>query len=199
MLIDDLMPRWEVGSRHHIVVNAGVAGTYAAIRSANLGAHPLVRVMLGLRALPGALVSGRLGELGTRASARMTLADFEGRGFHVVSESAPNEMLIGLEGAFWTVNGGLRPVSATDFSTPVPAGLARAAWSFSVEALTPTSSALRTETRVLTGSPAARRRFRLYWAVVGVGSGLIRRLMLRAIKGEAELTAQTESATDGLF
>jgi hypothetical protein len=189
VLIDEVMPRWEVGSRHQIAVNAGVAQTYAAIRSADLGAHPMVRVMLGLRALPDALRSRKLGELRRRASAPITLADFEGRGFHVVAESAPTEMLIGLEGAFWTVSGRLRPVSAADFSTPVPASLARAAWSFSVETTSQTSCVLRTETRVLTGSAAARRRFRLYWVVVGVGSGLIRRLMLRAIKGEAERTA----------
>jgi hypothetical protein len=199
MLIDDVMPRWEVGSRHHIVVNAGVTETYAAIRSANLGAHPMMRVMLGLRALPGAFVSGKLGELGARASAPITFADFEARGFHIVAESAPTDMLIGLEGAFWTVSGRLRPVSAADFRTPVPASLARAAWSFSVETTSQTSCVLRTETRVLTGSAAARRRFRLYWAVVGVGSGLIRRMMLRAIKGEAERTPPGESVSDGLF
>jgi len=186
MLIDDVMPKWEVGSRHQIVVHAGVAETYAAIRSANLGAHPMARLMLGVRALPGALLSGTLRELRTRNSAPIALADFEARGFHVVAESPPTDMLIGLEGEFWTVSGRLRPVSAADFRTPVPPGLARAAWSFTVEAVTPTSTILKTETRVLTGSPAARRRFRCYWAVVGMGSGLIRRMMLRAIKGEAE-------------
>lgn len=199
MLIDDVMPWWEVGARHHIMVNAGVAETYAAIRSANLGAHPMMRVMLGLRALPGALFSRKLGELAARASAPITFADFEARGFHVVAESAPSEMLLGLEGAFWTVSGRLRPVAAADFGTPVPAGLARAAWSFSVEAVTPTSSALRTETRVLTGGAAARRRFTLYWAVVGVGSGLIRRMMLRAIKSEAERMPPGETVSHGLF
>lgn len=190
MLIDELMPTWEVGSRHQILVNAGVGETYAAIRSANLGSHPMVRLMLGLRALPGALMAGKLGELGSRSAAPITLTDFEGRGFCVVAESAPCDLLIGLEGAFWTVGGDLRPLNAADFMTPVPANLARAAWSFTVEAVPGASSLLTTETRVLTGSPAARRRFRLYWAVVGVGSGVIRRLMLRAIKGEAERNVQ---------
>jgi hypothetical protein len=42
------------------------------------------------------------------------------------------------------------------------------------------------ETRIFTPDAVARRRFRRYWLMIRPGSGLIRRLMLRSIRAEAE-------------
>ena len=69
------------------------------------------------------------------------------------------------------------------FGIDVP-GL-RAVGNFRVDAV-PSGSVLRTETWVETFSPRARRLFRVYWAVIGPFSGLIRRILLRAAKRRAE-------------
>jgi hypothetical protein len=45
---------------------------------------------------------------------------------------------------------------------------------------------LTTETRVACGDPASRAKFRAYWTVVRPFSGLIRILMLRAVRRECE-------------
>lgn len=45
---------------------------------------------------------------------------------------------------------------------------------------------LTTETRVAVEDPGARRRIAVYWAVIRVGSGLIRRDVLRAVRRRAE-------------
>ena len=45
---------------------------------------------------------------------------------------------------------------------------------------------LTTETRVTATDPRTRARFRLYWTVIRLGSGLIRRDMLRAVARRAE-------------
>jgi hypothetical protein len=45
---------------------------------------------------------------------------------------------------------------------------------------------LSTETRIAATDARARRRFAAYWLVVRPGSGLIRRLWLRAVKKRAE-------------
>jgi hypothetical protein len=186
MLIDDLMPRWDVRSRHQISVQATAAVTYAAIRSVDLGAHPIVRGLLGLRRLPAALARGRFQWSGVRGSEPLTLPVLESRGFHVVAESSPRELVVGVEGAFWTLSGDLRQVSAAAFGTPILPGLARATWCFTVEPVTTDACVLATETRVCASDAPTRRRLLLYWAGVGWGSGLIRRFMLRAIKVEAE-------------
>jgi hypothetical protein len=186
VLIDEFMPRWDVRSHHRIAVSASPERTYAAVRTADLGAHPVVRAMLAMRALPSALAAGRVRELRARGFRAITLAEFEQQGFRVVAERPPTDLLIGLEGTFWKSDGDLRPVSAATFREAVPRGLARGAWSFCVDRISATESVLSTETRVLTGGNTARWRFRLYWVFVGWGSGVIRRLMLRSIKAEAE-------------
>jgi hypothetical protein len=64
----------------------------------------------------------------------------------------------------------------------VPAGLARGVWNFAVADETLGAVRITTETRVLCGDAASRRRFRRYWFFVRPFSGLIRIVMLRAIR-----------------
>ena len=45
---------------------------------------------------------------------------------------------------------------------------------------------LSTETRIQYFGAAARRKFRLYWTLVGPFSGLIRRALLRGVRQQAE-------------
>ena len=47
-------------------------------------------------------------------------------------------------------------------------------------------SILTTETRVYANSPAALRRFGIYWRLIHPGSDIIRRMWLRAIALRAE-------------
>jgi hypothetical protein len=187
VLIDRFLPRWDARERHRIAIRAVPAEVYSALRTVDLAGHPLVRALLLLRAIPAALSrSPRRRELRTRASQPITLATFEEQGFRVLAEDPPHELLIGLEGAFWKPSGELHPVDPVSFREPVPAGRARAAWNFSIAPASAGGCVLHTETRVLTGDAGARWRFRLYWLLVRPGSGLIRRLMLRAIRREAE-------------
>jgi hypothetical protein len=56
-------------------------------------------------------------------------------------------------------------------------------------AVTPTEdggSTVATETRVYANSPAALRRFGIYWRLIQPGSDIIRRMWLRAIALRAE-------------
>src|SRR5207245_10189624 len=65
------------------------------------------------------------------------------------------------------------------------AGYATAVWNFTVDDAPSGSVRLATETRIRCVDAVARRRFRPYWAVVRLGSSLIRISMLRAIAQEA--------------
>jgi hypothetical protein len=187
MLIDEFLPQWEVRERHRIRVQAAPEQVYRALRTADLGRHPVVRGLLLLRALPAAILArSGLRSLRDAAARPLTLAAFEAQGFRVLAESPPRELLIGVEGAFWRPGGDLRAVDPSAFREPVHAGTARAAWNFHVVPDGAGSCLLHTETRVLTGDATARRRFRRYWLITRPGSGLIRQLMLRAIRAEAE-------------
>jgi hypothetical protein len=189
VLIDDYLPRYDVRERHSLLVHASPTATYAALRSANLADTPLVRALLALRALPGALGHGRAGlaSLRRRGGERITLATFEDRGFRVLAENPPAELLIGLEGQFWRPSGGLCTPPAELFLTGDPGpGMARAVWNFALEPAAGGGTELRTETRVHCADATTRRRFLPYWLLIRPWSGLIRRAMLRAIRRTAE-------------
>jgi hypothetical protein len=194
MILDDLMPRNDVVERHRTIVSAAPNVVFGAIREANLAGGQITRALLALRAAPSTLITiaksprAARTEPVNRVSARrvVRLNDFERVGFRIVAERAPEELVIGLLGRFWTVRGGLcADVTAETFRVGPPAGLALAAWNFTVAARPGGSSELRTETRVRCAADV-RWKFRLYWLIVRPGSGLIRRAMLRAIQRHAE-------------
>ena len=188
-LIETYLPRYDVSERHTIRVHASSAATWAALGAADLASSPLVRVLLGLRALPAALTRGCGGvrTLRSRAAHPIRLSAFEAHGFRVLAEAPPRELVIGLEGQFWRPSGRLNTPTAEAFRSQPPApGMARAAWNFELVPERSGATTLITETRVQCADAFARRRFLPYWYCIRPGSGLIRRAMLRAIADAAE-------------
>ena len=183
MLIDEYLPAFDAIERHSTLVRASPEQVYLALRTTDLAQSLLVRGLLAVRVLPEILRHGGKGRLGPKT---IQLRAFEVRGFAVLAENPPHELLIGLVGSFWTLSGGLRPVNAATFVGPQLAGTARAAWNFSIAPGVNGDCELSTETRVQCADPSSRRRFRAYWMLIRPGSGLIRRLMLKAIRHEAE-------------
>lgn len=195
MLLDELMPLYDVVERHQTVVRAAPDLVFQAIRETDLAGGLVTRAFLAVRVLPAAVLAlarsprAALAELRARRTERrrgLDLAAFERAGFRVIAERAPEELVIGLLGKFWTPRGGLNAeVSTAHFASGPPAGYALAGWNFSVAPRVDGRTDLRTETRVWC-APDARARFKAYWLFVRPGSGLIRRAMLRAIRREAE-------------
>ena len=171
MLIDRLMPHCDFYERHTTLVRATPERVYEAILEADLVSHPIARVLLFLRGM---------GRMSRTPRTTRQFAD----GFAVAAENPPSEVVIGLEGPFWKPGCRPRGVDEEGFATPVPPNTARGAWNFFVER-DGASTRVTTETRVLC-SDDARTKFRLYWMVIRPFSGLIRRMMLRAIRREAE-------------
>jgi len=190
-LIDEFLPEFDVREIHRTRVHAPASRIYDAFRSTDLADAMLVRLCLALRALPGALPSPIRGlrHFRIRLGASMTLSEFETRGFRVLAENPPQELLIGLIGSFWKPDGGLLPVDVAAFKGSQSPGTARVAWNFSVVKQENDMCELATETRVKCADAKSRRYFGLYWAVIRPGSGLIRRSMLRSIRKKAESAA----------
>ena len=191
MLIDKYLPRWDAVERHGLVIRATPARVWDALRAADFGRSPLLATLLALRALPSLLTAPRrtLRRLRERRAGRLTLDTLFSRGFVLLEERPDREMLIGLEGRFWTATADLRPTDARRFREALASGLARVAWDFRAEPLPDGRVRLTTETRVRCADAATRRRFRAYWLLVRPGSGLIRGAMLRAIRRAAESPA----------
>jgi hypothetical protein len=127
------------------------------------------------------------GSRGHRAApSALTLDGLVGRGFTLLGARPPHEIALGLAGRFWTPTGSLERLDAAAFRAFDRPGSAKAVWSFRLLPADDGTTRIITDTRVRCLDPASRRRFRIYWRIVGPFSGLVRRAALRAIKREAE-------------
>ena len=186
-LIDDYLPDFDAVERHATVVRARPERVWAALRSTDFGRSPLIGGLLALRALPSWLAAPFGARRRSAQRGRgLTLDAIVSVGFALLDERPGRELVLGVEGRFWTLRGDLRSTDAARFRGPLAPGFARAAWDFRVEPLEDGRTRLSTETRVRCADRAARRRFRPYWSLVRPGSGLIRRAMLAAIRRAAE-------------
>lgn len=184
--MDDLVPNYDVSSRHSIWVAAPSAQVYQAAREADLGRPAIVRILMGLRLAPARLATVlRLRRPAASAPGQRSVG---AAGFTVIAELPGEEFVLGIMGRFWTPSGGVVAASAESFRQPPPIGLAQAAWNFRVQ---PSGSGteLSTETRVRCGDAVTRRQFKRYWRVIRIGSGWIRRSMLKRIRSAAERQA----------
>jgi hypothetical protein len=178
MLIDDYLPIYDVIEHHETSVEVSPDEAYAAVRNLNLRHSPLTTLLVLVRGVPHLL----------RGKARLTrdfgLPQVLDLGFSVLDEEPRTELVLGVVGRFWQLASGITPVAAHEFSDFATPGYCKAAMNFRVEP-DPVGARIVTETRVLATSDDARRKFRLYWTVIGPFSSLIRHEMLRSIKRAA--------------
>jgi hypothetical protein len=179
MLIDSFIAVADAAEKHSIHIVADGDVVYRALWDTDLGGSWIIRGLLGLRALPQLVIRPARSK---PSRGGITLRTIISAGFGVLAEEPGHEIVLGVMGRFWRPVGNLLPFKEENFSGPVPAGLARAVWNFAVHPLSDGSSLLITETRVVCGDRASRRKFRAYWILVRPFSGLIRRLMLKAVK-----------------
>ncbi len=172
MLIEGLLPIYDVREHHAIVLRADPRRAYRAVTEVDLSRSLVIRMLFGLRGLPS-----------TRP---LTLLDLTKLGFVVLDEDDGNEIVLGLIGRFWLVRGGLRRLDPGEFACFSEPGYAKAVWNFRVEASGPDRSTVSTETRVLATDPGSRQRFLRYWRLIRPFSATIRRRVLGLIRKAAE-------------
>ncbi len=85
-------------------------------------------------------------------------------------------------------------LTADDFAGFSRPGYAKVAWNFRLRAELPQSTFLSTETRIRCFGLAALWKFRIYWTLVRPFSGLIRKVILKQVKTEAESSERIHAA-----
>jgi hypothetical protein len=186
MLIDSFAPNPDAVETHTITIEASREVVYRALWTADLGSS-VIKLLLGLRSLPGFVARGFRS---FPRSQKITLQTLLDSGFGVLAEEPGKEVVLGVTGRFWRPVGNLSPFNRADFDRPLPTGFAHAVWNFLVTTDASGRTVLSTETRVVCGDEASRRKFRAYWLIVRPFSGLIRRIMLRAVKRDCERLLQ---------
>jgi hypothetical protein len=172
MLLSDVLPEYDVRTRNSLELVAPSERVWEAIRSTTLGELRVARHLFRLRGLPS----------------RRDRAFLELEGFRPLAEDTGRELVVGAVGQPWSPRG--RLVRGADPRTFDEAGYALMALNVTYDGAT-----LATETRVRCTDARARRRFRLYWVVVGPFSGIIRSDWLRAVARRA--TSRSASSRPG--
>ena len=185
MPLDEFLPDYDVNEIHSTRVAAAPGEVLAATRALTSREVPLLVALMSLRGLPAALANPRGGwaPLGRVLDAPV-LDHFTRAGFVVLADR-PDELVVGGIGRFWTVDGGLRRLTAAEFAAFDEPGFAKTVVNFHAS-VAPGGSLLTTETRIKATDESARRSFRRYWRLVMPGSAAIRRSWLRGIRRRAE-------------
>ena len=179
MLIDSFVPVPDAAEEHSIQIAANREVVYQALWTTDFGGSWIVKSLLFLRSLPKYLVRPARR---AQANRRITLQTIIEAGFGILAEEPNHEIVLGVTGPFWRPVGNVLPFNEENFRGAVPPGVACAVWNFAVEDVGEGRTVLSTETRIISGDSSSRRKFRAYWLFVRPFSGLIRHLMLRAVR-----------------
>ncbi len=174
MLIDKYVDQFQFSEYHEIGIECEPAAIFPAFKRINFRNSKVIDLLFSLRGLPRSM--GRL-------------SGFLDFGFVLLEERECDELVIG----FILGRGELQKVEPHQFSDRMARSSACGAWNFRIfrreEALF-----LSTETRVSCGTTRSRVLFSLYWFLILPFSGIIRMIMLKMIKEEAEQPGMTMAA-----
>lgn len=185
MLLDAFLGSYQFKEAHTITVRAAPRHVWRAVKEITPADMPLFRALFALRSLP-AIITRKTGV--PFGGSRPLLEQMLASGFVVLAEAEDKELVLGTVGQFWKPSG--RPLllaSSQEFLGFNRADYAKAAMNFLIDGMSVDSRVVfKSETRVYVADPMSQRKFTLYWMLIRLGSGLIRRMMLRAIKRRAE-------------
>ncbi len=178
------MPVYHFNERHSRWVNAEPEDVWAALNQLSLSDLTITRPLLMIRGLsrPGSIERRPFLERGP---------------VRLYDTTAPHYAVGGLVARPWQ----LRPAHVdvadlAEFAAFTEPGWVKCLTDFEVQ-VHGGRVRLSTETRGYSTDARARRRFRLYWAVIRIGSGLIRRDMLAAVGRQAERGAARRATEAG--
>jgi hypothetical protein len=186
-LLERFLPTYDERVAHVDLFRAPAATCYDTARGLDLLGSPVIRVLLGIRALPQALADRRAdpdGAADTRRQApTFRLDDMLGHGWTLLAEIPGEEVVFAQIGRPWKpVGAAAGPSAAPDtfagFDEP---GWAKIAFSLRVDSHGSTAAVIALETRIALTDADGRRRFARYWRAVRPFVALIDRMALRMI------------------
>jgi hypothetical protein len=175
------MPHYQFSERHSLRASSPDEALWQALKSVTPGDVGPIRWLMAIRGLPAKL-AGRKKRLFAPETPILSGSPSGSPNFIVLEEAAPNEIVIGMAGQFWKLDGGppsgIRTAAGfEEFRKPdhIPVTV-----NFEIGA-----GLISTETRIEALDESARRKFGLYWTLIRLGSGWIRIAWLRAIQRRA--------------
>jgi len=179
MLVDDLLPEYDVSDAVATVFDADLATTWDTLMEVDLidvgRKRPLVGILGAIRILPDIVGHMLHGEPPQRPPEHLRLRDItqlslDKGGWVLLGERFRDEIALGLVGKFWRPVIEFAKVPADRFREFAEPGFAKTIYALSVRPVGPHRTVLSGTMRTATTDAQARRWFRRYWTF-GVGSG----------------------------
>jgi hypothetical protein len=184
LIIDSVMPTFEVSISAHALVRADASTTYRAARDLDfLTVHtPLVDAAMWMRGLPA-----RLGGHKPTPPPRLVIAQGDPLpGWLLLGEQAGRELAFGAVGRFWQANIEWRDVTVEEFPNFAEPGWGKIAANFVVLPYGERTALLTYECRTTTTDAHSRRSFERYWRLMRPFVAHIFRATVRTIRDNAE-------------
>ncbi len=179
-LLDRLIPRYDVCERHHIDVDAPADVTFAAAKQMRLDSSRMIRGIFKAR------------ELILRAAEDTTphpkglLDELTSIGWGIIGATSGRELVLGAATKPWEPNPVFRTIPAAEFASFAEPDYVKIAVTLRVDPRDDGGSTFFTETRAVATDAGARKKFRLYWALLSPGIILIREAMVRELPRAAD-------------
>jgi hypothetical protein len=178
------MRSYDVAERHHIRVAAPAAITLQTARDIDMRRSRVIRTIFAMR---GWLLHSAPDEM-NRPNGLVALTT--SLGWRVIAEDPGRELVYGAVTQPWKADVVFRGLSSEQFTQFREPGYVKIAWTLRVDPVSASECIFRTETRVVTTDAESRRLFRGYWARFSPGILMIRRIMLRLLRDQAEKIPQ---------
>jgi hypothetical protein len=188
-LIQRFMPVWDVAESHEIVIRAPADTVFDVAANVDLESIPIVRAIFWAREKLFRVKSG--GSPFRKGLVAGTIA----LGWGVLAYRPGRELVMGAVTQPWVGNVKFCAIPSDEFADFSQPDLVKIVWTLECNPVDAGTTRFRTQTRVRPTDDAARRKFRRYWLVCGIGIVLIRHLINRAIRREAERRAAAFYAT----
>jgi hypothetical protein len=209
-LLDLYLQEYEIAERHHVRVAAPAEITFAAACQMNLSQSAVIRALFKAREMTlscaGSIFrcefSARCETSGQQEETlqqKKFLAEMKELGWGLLAEIPGREIVLGTVTQPWVAKTVFRAVPPEEFAAFHEPGYVKIAFTVRADPVGASESVARTETRVTTTDPFARAKFRRYWSLVSPGAILIRRILLRDLKTEAERRTYATCAAASSF
>jgi hypothetical protein len=179
-ILDAFIPVPDARDRRATLVKAPAELVHEVARNLDMQSIPAVHALFWLRAkLMGAKAPPPARGIGLVDATR-------GFGWGVLVDEPPHAYVSGAACQPWQPDVVFSPIPADRFAAYGEPDRVKIAWSLETEPVDSTATRFATETRVVATDDDARAKFRRYWRRVMMGIVVIRWLLLRAVRREAE-------------
>jgi hypothetical protein len=178
-ILDRWIPQADHGGRHEITVHAPAAIVMDAARNFQMQSIWAIRAIISLRARI-------LGGEPAPAVRKGLLEEMYGLGWGKLEEDGDRFLVAGAACQPWNIDPAFDTIPPEQFRVHSAPDRVKIAWTLEAEQLGPELTRFATETRAVATDDDSRRKFQRYWRRFGIGIVLIRKILLPAMRRQAE-------------